>query len=255
MQTNEEVKPCILIVEDEALLALDLALRLSKDYKTLEPVESVEDALSVLENYAVDLLIIDISLKGEKDGIDLATRVKEEYCLPFIFLSSHSDQNIVERAKRANPYAYLIKPYNDREISIAIELALSNYSRQESTKKMDNKIETSSEANRVMRINDCLFLKKNTYYERVSFGDISFLEADNNYTTVYTKSDKYIYSTVLKKMEEKLPVDQFLRVHRSYVININAVTGFEGNMLNVHEKKIPVSKQHRDVVFRLFETF
>ncbi|HAP59729.1 MAG TPA: hypothetical protein DCR93_09555 [Cytophagales bacterium] len=63
-----------------------------------------------------------------------------------------------------------------------------------------------------------------------------------------------MYSVVLRKMEEKLPPGQFVRVHRSYIINPQAVTGFEGSQLYLGEDTIPVSKSHREEVFRLFQS-
>lgn len=63
-----------------------------------------------------------------------------------------------------------------------------------------------------------------------------------------------MYSTVLKKLEDRLPEDRFLRVHRSFIVNIQSVQGFEGNMLYVENNKIPVSKSHQEEVFKLFRT-
>lgn len=79
-----------------------------------------------------------------------------------------------------------------------------------------------------------------------------WLEACSNYTTIFTKNGKFTYSIVLKKIDQKLPEDQFMRVHRSSIVNIENITGFEGNLLYVQDKQIPVSKAHRDKVFKKF---
>lgn len=246
----------VLVVEDETLLAQDISLRLSKLYHVVGTAESVDRALKMLHLHPeIDILLIDIKLKGERDGIDLAGIVNEEFQLPFLFLTSHADLSLVERAKRVKPAAYLLKPYNDREIPIAIELALANYSNKTEEPEMHKKQPFQASENQVLNISDRLFLKKDFHFERVAISDITLLEADGNYTTIYTKSDKFIYTTLIKKMEEKLPSQQFLRVHRSYIVHIDAVTGFEGNTLFVHDKRIPVSKQYREVVFKLFNPF
>ena len=248
----------ILIVEDEILLAEDIQMRLTKiGYEVAGLTQSVDQVLNLLnENGNIDLLIIDIKLKGEKDGIHLAEIINNQYKLPFIFLTSYSNRDLLERAKKVKPYAYMLKPFTDLEISIAIELALANFSKAAPQDMPQKNLENfSSEDNQVLKINDCLFLKKDNHFQRVLLDDITLLEADNNYTTVYTLSEKFIYSTVLRKMEEKLPGRCFLRVHRSYVVNIEAVNGFEGNTLFVGEKRIPVSKQYRDIVFNIFNTF
>ena len=200
------------------------------------------------------MVLIDISLKGKLDGIDLAKVVNTIHRIPFIFLTSHADRGLVERAKTVNPAGYMLKPFNDRELAINIEMALSNFSNQRAHPGPGAPADYSREDHPVYHLNESLFLRKDHHFQRVALADITILEADNNYTTVYTNKDKFIYSTVLKKMEEKLPGKYFLRVHRSYVVNINAVTGYEGNMLYVGDRRIPVSKQYRHEVFKIFDT-
>lgn len=248
----------ILIVEDEMLLAEDIKLRLERlGYNVVAYVPSVQHALEQLKDHPeIDLALLDISLKGKLDGIDLARMINSLYRIPFIFLTSHADRALVERAKEVRPYAYMLKPFNDREIAINVELALANYAKKRQEVGPGGRRESfSHEENQVLNINESLFLKKDHHFQRVALKDITILEADNNYTTVYTKTDKYIYSTVLKRMEEKLPGKTFLRVHRSYVVNIDAITGFEGNTLFVGERQIPVSKQYKVDVFKIFNTF
>ncbi|GAB5527586.1 MAG: hypothetical protein Roseis2KO_54580 [Roseivirga sp.] len=245
----------ILIVEDELLLAEDIKLRLERlGYNVVAYVPSVQLAMEKFKEHPeIDLALLDISLKGKLDGIDLAKVINTLYRIPFIFLTSHADRALVERAKQVRPSAYMLKPFNDREIAINVEMALANYAGKRSEAGPGVRRESfGSDENQVLSINESLFLKKDNHFQRVALKDIIILEADNNYTTVYTKSDRYIYSTVLKRMEEKLPGNSFLRVHRSYVVNIESINGFEGNTLFVGDRQIPVSKQHRVEVFKIF---
>ncbi len=251
--TSQKVK--IAVIEDEALLAQDIALRLSKHYEVAGTAPSVEEALELLEQSVVDMLLIDIKLSGDRDGIDLAAIINERYQLPFIFLTSYSDKDLVDRAREVQPAAYMLKPYNDREIQIAIELALSNFANAPKNPELHKQKPFKSEENEVLNISDRLFLKKDHHFQRVFISDISLLEADGNYTTIYAQSEKFIYTTLLKKMEEKLPGKQFLRVHRSYIVHIDAVEGFEGNRLFIKNQQIPVGKQYRDRVFKIFNPF
>lgn len=246
----------ILVVEDELLLAEDIKLRLERmGYHVVAYVPSVQQALEKLKAHPeIDLALIDISLKGKLDGIDLAKVINTIYKIPFIFLTSHADRALVERAKEVRPYAYMLKPFNDREIAINVEMALANYANNRYYSGTEGARLPQEEDNSVLHFNESLFLKKDHHYQRVPLADITVLEADNNYTTVYTTHGQYLYSTVLKKMEEKLPGKYFLRVHRSYVVNINAVSGFEGNILYVGEMRVPVSKQYRADVFNIFST-
>ncbi len=234
-------KASVLVVEDEAILGMDMVSRLKKmGYEVLPLAKNPEQALAQLSEKQPDILMLDIHL-GDRhiDGIELATKIKQQYHLPFIFLTSHAEGDYIERAKAIKPSAYLLKPFKDKEINIAIEMALANFSGQDTD---------------TVTINDSLFLKKENRFERVKFKQVLWLEADSNYTEIHTTSDTFIYSTVLKKVEMVLPKDQFFRVHRSYIVNKDSITGFSGNMLLIDEHKIPVSNQYRSMVFGWFNT-
>ncbi|NLR92096.1 LytR/AlgR family response regulator transcription factor [Flammeovirga agarivorans] len=237
----------ILIVEDEILLAQDLQIRLQKSgkYKT-HTADSFDEAIKVLLTTKIDFLIIDITLKGDKSGIDLAKKVNEKLKLPFLFLTSHADQVTFEQAKVVCPSAYLLKPFNDREISMSIDLALSNFNQQT--------LEEDSEPNEEA-VQEYLFLKKDNAFQKVMVEDIIYLEAQSNYTYFHTKTEKFMYAIVLKKIIEKLPQDQFIRVHRSFVVNKKCITGFSNNAVTLDEHyEVPVSKQNKEMVFKLFNT-
>lgn len=245
----------LLIVEDEILLANDIANKLrDNNYHISGIADTADRALQILSSQEVDMVIIDIVLKGAFDGIELARVINEKYQIPFLFLTSHADPTILKRAKIVRPNAYLLKPFNDRQVCIAIELALKNFSNNIAEHDMIGKRQFTASDNQVLNIKDSLFLKKQHHFERVQLQDILFLKADSNYCSVYTKSDRFIYSVGLNKVEEQLPQTRFKRVHRSYVVNINSVDGFEGNMLFIGEDKIPVSKAHKDDVFKFFKT-
>ena len=243
-------KPRILIVEDEVLLAAELEMILSSHYEIVGPAGSYAEANKLLATDQPDLALLDIQLKVQEDGIALAREINAKHHIPFIFLTSHAEQ--LNQAKQVRPYAFLLKPYDERELYCAIELALSNYEQNKVVNTPEH-IDFATEDNRVIAMRDSLFLKKDTAFQRVKLGDISHLEADNNYTTIYTLKGRFVYSTVLKNIEAKLPRSQFIRVHRSHVVNLNAIVGYEGNRLFLQDKKIPVSKQYREEVFRLFQ--
>ncbi len=252
---NKKARIKILIVEDEILIAQDISNRLSNNYEIIGIASSAEKAIDFINtSNRVDIILIDIILKGDKDGIELARTITKTYDIPFIFITSHADASIVNRAKSVNPCAYILKPFNDRQVSIAIELAIISYANKTNKKSPLKNQELIKTNNQVLQIKDSLFLKKKHHYERVPIREILFLKAENNYCTLSTKSASFTYSMVLKKVEGHLPINQFLRVHRSYVVNINSINGFEGNMLFIGDKKIPVSKTYRDAVFNLFHT-
>lgn len=252
--TNDKVN--ILVVEDEFLLAEDIIDRLTAmNYNIVGHATSADEALKLLEiTPQVDLLLLDIIIKGGLDGIELARVINEKYKLPFIFLTSNADTYMVERAKSVNPYAYMLKPFNDRQVGIAIEMALVNYAENTPEINLSTDKNTNAETNTVLQIKDCLFLKKDHHYNKVFLKDILFIEADNNYSTIYTETQKYLYSVVMKKVEQQLPSEIFMRTHRSFIVNISRIEGYEGNQLHIGKHRIPISKSQKESVFKLFNT-
>lgn len=245
----------ILIVEDEFMISEDIAMRLSDfGYEVAGVASSAERALEILESEQVDLALLDVNIDGEMDGIALSHIISKKYHIPFIFLTSLASSTIVKRAKEANPSAYLLKPFNDRQVQIAIEMALTNFAENKGTRSTDEESEPRDVLSAlVLKMRDSLFLKKDIHFERIRFTEILYLIAEGNYTTLMTTSGKFIYSCVMKKFEEKLPEDVFIRVHRSYIVNVNYVTGFEGNNLFLGKEKVPVSKFNRDELFKSFK--
>lgn len=117
-----------LIVEDEALVAKDIAEILSDHgYQVTGSVNSVQAALKSIAQNKPNIALLDIRLKGIKDGIDLAHILKEEYRIPFIYITAHTDRLTFERARASQPAAYLSKPFKEEDVFSATELAIQNH--------------------------------------------------------------------------------------------------------------------------------
>lgn len=126
MPSNEA--PRILIVEDERVVAKDIAATLRKlGYAVLPTASTAEDAVRLAKQEAPDLLLMDIYLRGELDGIEVAQAIKLERHVPVVFLTGMSDVESLQRAVPVEPLGYIVKPYNDNELQCAIEVALSRH--------------------------------------------------------------------------------------------------------------------------------
>ncbi len=116
----------ILIAEDEGVLAEELRDQLEgSGHEVLDVVDTGEDAVRGVERLTPDLLLLDIRLKGDLDGIDAARIIGERQRTPFVFLTAHSDDITIRRAKRVNPLGYLIKPVRERELLVTVEMSLT----------------------------------------------------------------------------------------------------------------------------------
>ncbi len=115
----------ILIVEDEKIIAHDLRMRLEKaNYQVLAECGDYSEVKTLLKKDIPDLVLMDIVLEGEKDGIGISVELLQEYGVPTIFLTAYADEEILERAKSAQPLGYIVKPFKDRDLYTTIEIGL-----------------------------------------------------------------------------------------------------------------------------------
>lgn len=119
----------VLIVEDDPLIAIDIEQILNNlNFRVSGTAYNPEDALLSLKNNTPDIVLLDVNLDSDKDGIHIAEIINEKYQLPFIYLTAHADKTTLERAKKTKPAGYIIKPFDERDLLAGIEIGLYNYS-------------------------------------------------------------------------------------------------------------------------------
>lgn len=124
--------PSILIVEDEALIAAEIESALRKlGYRIAGKARNGDKALDLLASAQPDLALLDINIKGTRNGIDLARIIREKYDYPFVFLTAFSDRDTLAQLKDTMPYGYIVKPFNRGELLTTIELALHKFSAEQ----------------------------------------------------------------------------------------------------------------------------
>ena len=124
-------KARILVVEDEFLVAHDISnMLIELGYEVQAIVPTAEEALASIRSRPPDLVLLDIRLKGPIDGIQAANIIKEEWSIPFIYLTAHADDLTLSRAKTSDPLGYLLKPFEFRELKTVIELAFYKHEKE-----------------------------------------------------------------------------------------------------------------------------
>lgn len=227
----------ILIVEDEMLIAANLAMQLENiGYEIVGIIPRGEDAIKAIKTKRPDLVLMDINLKGEIDGIETATKMQSEGPMPIIYLTANTDEDHFVRAKATNPYAFLSKPFKKLDLKHAIELA--------GEKILAEKNEPQANVEKFV-LNDRIFVRHNEVMVKIIIEDIYYLEADRNYCQVYTRRNNYLLVNTLKNMEDKLPPQQFQRIHRSYIVNIKHINEVAQNHVTVEKTILPLSKELR----------
>lgn len=146
----------ILIVEDETLLAMGMKCSLNEFGYKVSGIETTgENAINHIQNKEVDVILMDIHLKGPLDGIQVAKTIWDNHKIPIIFLTSYNDDETIKEAMQSEPYAYLIKPCRDYELKAAIETTINKHNCIYKKNSFSNKNE-----NNILKLKDDLYFDK-----------------------------------------------------------------------------------------------
>lgn len=240
------LKKNILIVEDELLYASRLEMQLElMGYTVVGSADDSETALDMIRENNVDLILMDIHIQGNYDGVELTEQVHKIQPVPIIFLTSQEDEMTFKRAARTKPAGFILKPCSEIQLQRSIQLALDQ-------EKQETKAESDPEATRV--IEDDLFIQKNQAIHRVPIQSIEYLEADGRYCRVHSDLGLFLVRKPLKDLLKLLPESHFIQCHRSYVINLKHVEkiDLEDDQVVLRTCRIPVSKRERENVLEQF---
>ena len=237
-------KKKILVVEDNIITAKHIANSLKKfGYEVTGMVNSADAVLKSIVKNTPDLAILDINLGRDVDGIQIANLLEKEYGVAFIFLTSYNDEETINRILKLNPLGYIIKPFNPVDLKSVIELALFKLN---SSKKTVN-VSTSEEqiSTHTNELDEYLFVKNGRNIDRIPIKDIDFVQADGRYTYIHCNGNKKISNTPLKSLLEKLSDSNFVRTHKSYLVNLTKVDTITLNYLLIGDYEIAISKNYR----------
>lgn len=228
----------ILLVEDDWIIAKEITLSLNDlGFEVVGNFDAGEDALKKIPELKPDIILLDIGLSGEMTGIDTAREIKRQCQVPFIFLTALADSTTIEQAKLTEPYAYLVKPAKAETLYSTIEITLHNAAQRK---------DPTPPLKEGLTIDDGIFVKTRNRLEKIMLRDIRWVEASDIYALVSTATGKYLLNTSLKAVEEKFPATRFIRVHRSYIVNLDKIEAIEEDDLIITEQRIPVGKTFRD---------
>ena len=239
----------ILIVEDEMIIAADISMMLTAlGYEVTGITPRGEDALSSIGATRPDMVLMDISLKGTMDGVETARHIYEHFRIPVIFLTANSDDATFQRAKEAKPYAFITKPFRQSDLQRAIELAMERVAAERQTEPT---VKPANEESPFL-LSDRIFVRHKDKMIKVFINDILFAEADRNYCMVHTTDREYLLTVPLRVLEDNLPEGKFMRVHRSFVVNLGKIDALGDNQeyLVLGQKNVPVSRRFKDDVLR-----
>ena len=223
----------VIIVEDDEITALNLNMSLQKQgYKILAICDDATQARVKVSTFKPDIVLIDISLKESNDGIELAKIIKRKNNIPFIYLTSHSDDDIISQAKKTEPYGYIVKPFDPSSLHATIQMAIFKYKSENSKKEASHSQEIDK-----LNLEKLLHDKRTTDEPIVKFGDAYHI--DINMSETFYNDEKI----KLTKKE-----NAFLRL---LVAQLGHVVSFEQAMNYVWDKYGATENSVRTLVWRL----
>ncbi len=231
------------IVEDELVIARTIVSTLNElGYSHCGTAINYTEAMEMLDDNKPDLLLLDIQLSGKKDGIDLAQKINEFYQIPFIFLTANSDAETIDRAKKVKPHAYIVKPFTKEELFAAIEIAFSNFTGNLSHAKPEQAASYHGK--------EYVFVRDGYVFRKIFFSELLYMESDANYVILHLKSQrKVMVRSTLNDFMEQAEQKIFIRIHRSYSVNINMIDDIFPTELSIAGTKIPIGKSFREGLF------
>lgn len=214
----------ILLVEDDFLnRRLTKKLLLENNYSVLE-AQNADDTFSIIKSESVDFVILDINLgDDERDGISIAQEIKTKHQIPFTFLTAYDHSEIINKALDSNPSSFLTKPFKNTDLIAAIELGIRQYKKP--TKAT-------------------LFVKEDGYTFEILTDDICYLEANRNYLQVHTQNKIYSIRNTISNIIESLPANNFVQVHRAFIINKDKIDKLNKKKIIINNLEIPISKNY-----------
>ena len=211
------LKNHILIVEDEAIVASDIQYSLQKlGFFVTGVAASGELALSMIKSSQPDLILMDIMLQGKLSGLDTAELIMKMYSIPIIFLTAYVDEVTLSRAKKCEPFGYIIKPFKEIQLQTAIEMALYKFKKEDDLIKERNLLYSIMDNSKIM--NDMLFIKSENKIVKIKLADIYFIHTDQSEVVIYTNNSEFKLHSSINELKEKTG-ELFIQLSDQYLIN------------------------------------
>ncbi|MCB9188469.1 MAG: response regulator [Flavobacteriales bacterium] len=240
----------VLVVEDESIVSKDIQYSLKKlGYNVVGAAATGEKAIELAGEKTPDIILMDIMLKGDITGIEASAEIKEKYNIPIIFLTAYADESTLSKAKVTEPYAYIIKPFKEIDLHTSIEMALYKHGKELEVLKERDMLYSVVENK---ENTDFIFVKSKSRLIKLNTKDIYIIEALKDYVVINAASARYTIHSTMKDIEDKMPTDSFLRVHRSYIVRLDKIAQIEAPniILEDNKKIIPIGGSYKDELYK-----
>ncbi|MFY7965850.1 MAG: LytR/AlgR family response regulator transcription factor [Chitinophagaceae bacterium] len=224
MLTNKR----ILIIDDDVLIAEHLkSIIQSFGCSKIELAHTSKSAISMLQEFEPNIVLLDIRLEDKEEGITIGKKINEEFHIPFIYITAFSDNSIIKNALTTHPSSFITKPYKTADIFAALNLIYIN----------------NPDLNKAH-----ISFKYGNEHIKLATTEIHLIEREGNYISIHCASKKYLLRNSIEWIVEQLPENIFVRVHRSFVVNIKLINKHTTEFVYVDNLQIPISRKTKTIL-------
>lgn len=246
----------VLVVEDESIVSKDIQNSLKKlGYLVVGSASTGLKAIELAGKTLPNVILMDIMLKGDMDGIEAAETIKKLYNIPIIFLTAYADSSTLAKAKISEPHGYILKPFKEIDLHTNIQVAFYKHSKEQEIVKERDFLASIVE-NKESSDTDSIFIKSNNMLVKINKSNIYYIEALKDYVVIHTKDTRYTIHSTMKDIEQKMGYDEFIRVHRSFIVRLDKITSIDFPNLHLEDDKkmIPIGGSYRDDLNKRIKT-
>ncbi len=237
----------VLVVEDESIVSKDIQHSLKKlGYNVVGAASTGEKAIDLVGTENPDIILMDIMLKGDINGIEAAEVIKSSYAIPIIFLTAYADESTLSKAKITEPYGYILKPFKEIDLHTTIEMAIYKHGKEQQIVKERDLLYSLAGSKDGGK--DFIFVKTNSKLVKLKTDDIYYIEALKDYVVIHTIDTRYTIHSTMKDIEAKMGKEDFLRVHRSFIVRLDKIStiDYPNLMIEKMDKIIPIGGSYRE---------
>jgi DNA-binding LytR/AlgR family response regulator len=236
----------VIIVDDEPL-ALDILenyIFRNPELKLLAKCRNALEAFEAIHKYEIDLMFLDIQMP-QITGIDFLKTLSNP---PQVIMTT-AYPNFAVEGFELSVVDYLLKPISLERFDKAVQKV--NRLPAANTTLIKPPVAATTEGENVEKKNDYIFVKTDKKLVKLKFADIFFIEGLKDYVMIFSPTGRIITLQTLKALEEKLPQDDFVRAHRSFIVNINHIDQVEAHHVVINKKEIPIGKNFKEELQQL----
>ena len=230
----------VYIVEDMAVTRASIISTLEQnDIRVMGSSASAEIAWKEIQELSLDLVLIDINLAGEKDGFWLAAHIKASFSIGVVFLTAYGDRDTLEKIKLTQADGYIQKPFKAPTLIANIGIVIQNISLQKATIQSQKNPE--------------IIIKSGGKQVFIDPSEIHFVRSEGNYLEIICSKKREITRMKIGDFLQELPTNQFIQVHRRYLINQAKISAINTHTIWIDQEKIPISDSYKKDVHELLK--